>query len=105
MTYQESAGQYPVCRQAWPNVHLFFVHTFIHSYVLKQLYAYTLVYLSIRPPVGQRRHKSWASIRVSVEGREMCSVEMAIGECSTHTDIIHPGQYPKMANYTDQLVG
>lgn len=66
---------------------------------------YTLVYLSIRPPVGQQRQKSCASICVSVVGREMCSVGMDIGEYLTQTDIIHPRQYPKMANYTDQLAG
>lgn len=42
---------------------------------------------------------------VSAVYREMCRVGMAIGERLTQTNIIHPGQYPKMANYTDQLAG
>lgn len=65
----------------------------------------TTFLVSIHPPVGQQRHKTQASINVSVVGREMCSVGMAIGECLTWTNIIYPGQYPKMANYTDQLAG
>lgn len=61
--------------------------------------------MTILAPVRQQRHKSWGLIRASVVGREMCSVGMAAGECSTQNDIIYPGEYPKMANYTGQLAG
>lgn len=54
--------------------------------------------------MDQQRHKGWELIPVSVVGREIYSVGMAIGEWLTQANI-HSGQYPKMANYTDQLVG
>lgn len=52
-----------------------------------------------------RKAKAWYRSAMFEVGREMCSVEMAIGKCLTQTNIIHPAQYPKMANYTDQLAG
>ena len=62
------------------------------------------VCLSIRL-LDQQRNRGRPSICVSEVGREMHNVGMAIGDCLTQTNIIHPGQYPKMANDTDQLAG
>lgn len=44
------------------------------------------------------KNNSEASIHVSVAGK-------TIEERLTQTNIIHPGQYPKMANYIEQLAG
>lgn len=63
-------------------------------------------FLSVRlsPCKSAEAQRPAIDLCVCLLGREMCGGGMAIGECLTQTDISHPRQYPKMANYAAQLV-